>query len=255
MSNEKIIQTETRELRNAMGKINTTDFAAGGGYHAMDEFIDCLFDKLPDVIVDNFNGSSQETNLIYPSNFIYAHRPKNAKDTHSLQKAIEIQLNPEKVMSNCHACTQTAITNEQPILNNLGMVETNHSETHTYVNQQRNKYCLIYMHVKNRQFQLFEGNIVLQPADLTNFYVPGLNKNYEIIAISFLTAQAGRGSGHYFTYVKHENGWLNLNCLDIENREKVTLASSYVNNDFLQTMKVSYYGSTAYANMILLKAI
>jgi ubiquitin C-terminal hydrolase len=98
-----------------------------------------------------------------------------------------------------------------------------------------------------------KGNISIKRDELTNFYVPGLNKNYEILAITFLTAEAGISGGHYFTYVRHNNGWLNLNCLDVEGRDKITFASSYINNDFLKTMKVSYYGDTAYANMILLK--
>jgi hypothetical protein len=91
--------------------------------------------------------------------------------------------------------------------------------------------------------------------------IPGIDQEYEICAIAFLSTGKGGYSGHFFTYIKYQNGWLDLDCLGMHRLEKVTARNCFVNNDFLRTLKVptGNYDDKgemkfAYACMLMLKA-
>lgn len=116
------------------------------------------------------------------------------------------------------------------------------------------KYCILYMQVLNRDFEINEGKVCLPVAELNNFVIPGYDdKIFEVCAIAFYEPGHEGRTGHYFTYVKYQGGWIDLNCLGKYRRKKVTMTNSYVNNDFLKTLKVKCDSGYAYACEILLK--
>jgi len=121
----------------------------------------------------------------------------------------------------------------------------------------RMKYLMLSLGVLHRndlgQLKLLEGALSLSLNDLNNFTLPNDDTKFEVVAIAFYRPNIIDNSGHYYTLVKHENQWINLDCLlpGPHRTEKVDARSFDTSINFA-TLK---HGSDAYAQMILLKRL
>jgi ubiquitin C-terminal hydrolase len=80
------------------------------------------------------------------------------------------------------------------------------------------------------------------------FELPNSNGiRYEICGIAFHNPAPDGLFGHYWTYIKYRDGWINLDC---SKYEIATLKTSFVKNNFRASLKLP---GGAHANMLILK--
>jgi hypothetical protein len=242
--NKNVTFAETRELRNAIGRVNIdTNFAFDTHQQSLDEFQTELFNRLPHQITDKFaiiynkcDRCTRCQTMSRPTferqNKIYVSQPKNVNQCATLEEVILKSSEPEETFD--RDCLTCQYYNSQQ------------TERTSYIINDAHRYCFIYIHQTDGLGSVNHGDIIIM--DFDNFELPNSNGiKYEIRGIAFHNPAPDGSFGHYWTYIKYRDGWINLDC---SKNKIVTLETSFVKNDFRTSLKLP---GGAHANMLILK--